>query len=139
MRLSLPIGSRLMHAWGTSYRVASDAAIGDVRFQTIPAISEVAASDPILPLVRRLASPGATGAILIYVRLDSGFAVAGNDPSDAYASLLASLEMSLGSLVDLRDPRTADLIYEMQNAIDNIRADLAQVSDPSMHRKRANG
>jgi len=71
--------------------------------------------------------------------LDSGFAVAGNDPSDAYASLLASLEMSLGSLVDLRDPRTADLIYEMQNAIDNIRADLAQVSDPSMHRKRANG
>jgi len=45
----------------------------------------------------------------------------------------------LDILVKARDPRTADLAYELQKAIDKIRADLGEIGDPLVIRKRANG
>ena len=59
---------------------------------------------------------------------------------DAHISgLLASLERNLDILIKARDPRTADLAYELQKAIDKIRADLGEIGDPLVIRKRANG
>ena len=53
-------------------------------------------------------------------------------------ALLASLEMNLGNLAKARDPKTADLAYELQNAIDKIRAELGQIGNPLTFRKRVN-
>jgi len=51
--------------------------------------------------------------------------MAGSVRLDANISgLLASLERNLDSLVKARDPQTADLAYDLQNAIDKIRAEL---------------
>jgi hypothetical protein len=51
--------------------------------------------------------------------------IAGHALDDAQLSgLLASLELNLSNLVTARDPQTVELAYELQNAIDNIRAEL---------------
>ena len=65
--------------------------------------------------------------------------MAGEGSTDAHLNgLLASLENHLGKLVQARDPATAEIAYELQNAIDNIRAELGQIADPLALRKRAN-
>lgn len=51
--------------------------------------------------------------------------MAGSVRLEAHTSgLLASLERNLASLAKARDPQTADLAYELQNAIDKLRAEL---------------
>jgi len=65
--------------------------------------------------------------------------MAGHALNDAQLStLLASLEMNLRNLVKARDPQTVALAYELQNAIDNIHAELSQIGDPLAVRERAN-
>jgi len=63
--------------------------------------------------------------------------MAGNPSTDAHASaLLAALEMNLASLVEARDPQTADLAYEIQNTIDKIRAELGHLQPMSVAPRR---
>lgn len=40
-------------------------------------------------------------------------------------NVLASLEAELSALIELRDPNTAVIVYELQKAIDRIRAEFA--------------
>ena len=65
--------------------------------------------------------------------------MAGEGSKDAHLNaLLASLEMDLSNLVKARDPTTVEFAYELQNAIDNIRAELREIVDPLALRRRAN-
>jgi len=68
--------------------------------------------------------------------------MAGDVSNDAHLSaLLASLETNLGNLIEARDLQTVKLAYELQNAIDNIRAKLSQTGDPlgRVNGKRVSG